>query len=130
MTSYSSKAVQVACKASVLNSNFCYVLKRGKRSFIWCGTNSTGDQREMAKGFAGKDFELILEGKEREQFWDLLGGKATYVTEKILIKSDETRIPRLFYFSRRNDGLLESMHLTLKINTKLLLDFLLQLMKY
>lgn len=62
-TSYSSQAIQVHCKASSLNSNSCFVLKRGKRSYIWCGNNSTGDQREMAKGFVGKDCELILEGK-------------------------------------------------------------------
>lgn len=61
-SSYSSQAVQVPVKASSLNSNYCFVLRRGKRSYIWCGSNSTGDQREMAKGFAGKDFELILEG--------------------------------------------------------------------
>lgn len=130
MTSYSSKAVQVPCKASVLNSNFCYVLKRGKRSFIWCGANSTGDQREMAKNFAGKDFELILEGKEREQFWDLLGGKTIYMTEKILMTHDETRIPRLFYFSRRNDGLLESMCVHLHIKSQLFMSICLQSMKY
>lgn len=61
-TTYSTQAIQVNCKASSLNSNCCFVLRRGKRSYVWCGSNSTGDQRELAKGFVGKDCELVLEG--------------------------------------------------------------------
>lgn len=61
-TSYSSKAVQVSVKVSVFDSNYCFVLRRSKKAYVWCGTYSTGDQREMAKGFAGKDFDIVLEG--------------------------------------------------------------------
>lgn len=61
-SSYSAKAVHAHCKASSLNSNYCYVLRKYKHYYIWCGSYSTGDQREMAKGFVGKDFELVLEG--------------------------------------------------------------------
>lgn len=64
-TTYSSKAFQVSVKASVFNSNHCFVLKRSKKSYVWCGTYSTGDQREMAKAFAGKDFDIVLEGKRK-----------------------------------------------------------------
>lgn len=62
-TTYSSKAIQVSVKASVFDSNHCFVLKRSKKAYVWCGTYSTGDQREMAKGFAGKEFDLVLEGE-------------------------------------------------------------------
>ncbi|KAH0810615.1 hypothetical protein GEV33_012178 [Tenebrio molitor] len=95
----SSKAIQMQPKASHLNSNYCYVLKRGKHAFIWCGHYSTGDQREMAKLFAGKDFELVLEGKEKPEFFDMLGGKAVYATQ--LIRNDgDVRPPRLFHCSK------------------------------
>lgn len=80
----------------------------------------------MAKGFVGKDCELILEGwitktalackklrfliligKEREQFWDYLGGKGQYANEKVITLEEECRLPRMMYCSRRN-GSLES----------------------
>ncbi|XP_050509264.1 advillin isoform X1 [Diabrotica virgifera virgifera] len=94
-TSYSTKAVQVSVKASSFNSNYCFVLKRSKKAYIWSGTYSTGDQREMAKGFAGKDFELILEGKEREDFFSLLGGKTPYSTQ-IVKHENDPKPARLF----------------------------------
>lgn len=62
--SYNTKATQVATKATSLNSNYCFVLRKLKRYYVWSGLNSTGDQREMAKHFTGKDFELVLEGKQ------------------------------------------------------------------
>ncbi|XP_008194361.1 advillin isoform X4 [Tribolium castaneum] len=96
-----SKAVQIQPRASHLNSNYCYVFKRGKHAFIWCGHYSTGDQREMAKLFAGKDFELVLEGKEKPEFFDLLGGKAVYATQ--LVRDDgDVRPPRLFHCAKIN----------------------------
>ncbi|CAH1186187.1 unnamed protein product [Phyllotreta striolata] len=94
-TTYSSKAMQVSVKASSFDSNYCFVLRRSKKYYIWSGTYSTGDQREMAKNFAGKDFELILEGKEREDFFNLLGGKMLYST-KIVKHEFDPKPPRLF----------------------------------
>lgn len=95
-TSYSAKAEQVEYKASSLDSNSCFVIRRGKRYYIWCGNYSTGDQREVAKGFAGKDFEIILEGKEKDDFFGLLGGKVAYLTE-MARKDYDPRPPRLFF---------------------------------
>lgn len=95
-TTYSSKAMQVNFKATSLNSNYCFVLKRGKKAHVWCGNYSTGDQREMAKLFSGKDFELVLEGKEKDDFFNLLNGRSHYFTH--LIKNDfDPRPARLFY---------------------------------
>ncbi|XP_066138784.1 villin-1 isoform X3 [Euwallacea fornicatus] len=95
-TTYSAKAEQVEFSASSLDSNSCFVLRRGKRYYVWCGNYSTGDQREMAKGFAGKDFELILEGKEKDDFFTHLGGHCNYSTK--MIRNDyDVRLPRLFY---------------------------------
>ncbi|XP_017769751.1 PREDICTED: villin-1 isoform X2 [Nicrophorus vespilloides] len=98
-TSFSSKATQVNYKANALNSNYCFVLKKGKHYFIWCGNTSTGDQREMAKHFTGKDFEIILEGKEPNEFWDLLGGKTAYTTSKMLSVDGLQKPARLFQCS-------------------------------
>lgn len=61
-STYSTKALHVVCDASSLNSNYCYVLKKNKHYYIWCGSHSTGDQREMSKGYIGKDSEILLEG--------------------------------------------------------------------
>ncbi|CAH1130262.1 unnamed protein product [Ceutorhynchus assimilis] len=94
-TTYSAKAEQVDFSASSLDSNSCFVLKRGKKYCVWCGHHSTGDQREMAKGFAGKDFELLLEGKEKD-FMTLLGGPKNYFTQ--LVRDDyDPKPPRLFF---------------------------------
>ncbi|XP_057656314.1 villin-like protein quail [Diorhabda carinulata] len=100
-STYSCKAVQVSVKASTFNSNFCFVLKRSKKTFVWSGGYSTGDQREMAKGFAGPDFELILEGKEREDFFNLLGGKVPYSTQISKLDFDP-KPARLFRCSYSN----------------------------
>ncbi|KAL1494852.1 hypothetical protein ABEB36_010371 [Hypothenemus hampei] len=95
-TTYSTKAEQVDWTASALDSNSCFVLRRGKKYYVWCGNYSTGDQREMAKGFAGKDFELLLEGKDKEEFYALLGGRKPYFTQ--MIRNDfDPRPPRLFF---------------------------------
>ncbi|KRT83941.1 hypothetical protein AMK59_927 [Oryctes borbonicus] len=94
--SYNTKAIQVATKATSLNSNYCFVLRKVKRYYVWSGLNSTGDQREMAKHFTGKDFELILEGKEPQEFWDLLGGKQIYITNKSSQDEHDFKNPRLF----------------------------------
>ncbi|KAF5274961.1 hypothetical protein FQR65_LT04304 [Abscondita terminalis] len=93
---YTAKGVQVYNKAANLNSNFCYVLKKRKHYYIWCGGYTTGDQREMAKGFVGKDFVILMEGKESQAFWDDLGGKTIYTTSKSVSDFNNHRIPRLF----------------------------------
>ncbi|KAK9879533.1 hypothetical protein WA026_006604 [Henosepilachna vigintioctopunctata] len=94
-TKYESKAVQVPFKCSSLNSNYCFVLVRGKNSFIWCGQYSNGDQREMGKGFIKKELEIVLEGKEKQEFFDILGGKTLYTTD-MMKKESDSRVPRLF----------------------------------
>ncbi|KAK5646235.1 hypothetical protein RI129_004699 [Pyrocoelia pectoralis] len=95
-TTYSTKAVEVTAKASSLNSNYCYVFKKRKHYYIWCGSFSTGDQREMSKGFIGKDFSILMEGKESSNFWEDLGGKTPYQTAKIPNDDENLRLPRLF----------------------------------
>ncbi|XP_030768126.1 advillin-like isoform X3 [Sitophilus oryzae] len=95
-TTYSAKAEQVKLESSSLDSNCCFVLRRGKKYFVWCGNYSTGDQREIAKGFAGKDFELTLEGKEKEDFFNLLGGRMSYSTR--MVRNDQDKKPARLFF--------------------------------
>lgn len=64
-----------------------------KRSSYWngvmffCYKGSSGDEREMAKqvssviGNNGSE-ELVAEGQEPIEFWELLGGKAPYASDK------------------------------------------------
>ncbi|KAF5274704.1 hypothetical protein FQA39_LY07096 [Lamprigera yunnana] len=94
--SYTTKAYQVRCKSANLNSNYCYVLKKGKHYYIWCGSYTTGDQRQMAKGYVGKDFVILMEGKESRAFWDDIGGETLYTKTKMLTDQDSHRQPRLF----------------------------------
>lgn len=98
----SSKAIQIQPSIAKLNSNYCFVLKRGKHSYIWCGQYSTGDQKEMAKLFAGKDFEIMLESKEKENFFEMLGGKMQYATQLKKHVSD-VRQARLFNCTKVNE---------------------------
>ncbi|XP_044752329.1 advillin isoform X2 [Coccinella septempunctata] len=109
-TKYESKAEQVPMKCSYLNSNYCFVLVRGKNSYIWCGQYSNGDHREMAKAFVKKEFEIVLEGKEKQEFFDLLGGKSNYDTT--LMKNEfEPKQVRLFCYSNINGTfLMEEIH--------------------
>lgn len=54
---------------------------------IFCHQGSSGDERAMAKevssvvGQKGCE-EIVAEGQEPLEFWDLLGGKAPYANDK------------------------------------------------
>lgn len=53
----------------------------------------------MAKNFVGKDFEIILENKEQDNFWRDIGGKESYTTIKFYDSDDDSRPARLFQLS-------------------------------
>lgn len=58
---------QVNMRASCLNSNDVFILKKEKAYFIWCGRGATGDEREMAKQVAKRiskdDYTVVFEGE-------------------------------------------------------------------
>ncbi|WJX24014.1 Villin-4 [Trifolium repens] len=82
------QAIQVEPVASSLNSSYCYILHNGSAVFTWSGSNTSAENQELVE----RMLDLIKpnlqskpqrEGTESEQFWDLLGGKSEYSSQKI-----------------------------------------------
>lgn len=96
-TTFSTKAIQVPLSATSLNSNYCFMLRKASHYYVWCGSYSTGDNREMAKLFAGSDFALILEGSESGDFWYNIGGQDEYTTVKCQKEAKADLPARLFH---------------------------------
>uniref|UniRef100_UPI00406D5242 villin n=3 Tax=Paralvinella sulfincola TaxID=644278 RepID=UPI00406D5242 len=100
---YNTKAEQVPCRAESLNSNDVFVLFSKGGTYVWAGKGCTGDEREMAKKIASKSpkgYIMIVEGQEKEEFWDLLGGKTEYASDFSLKQAEnEHRPSRLFQCS-------------------------------
>ncbi|KAL8467765.1 hypothetical protein ACS0TY_031125 [Phlomoides rotata] len=93
------QAIQVEPVASSLNSSYCYILHSGSSVFTWSGNLTTSEAQEVVE----RQLDLIKpnmqaklqkEGSESEQFWDLLGGKSEYPSQKISREAESD--PRLF----------------------------------
>ncbi|XP_057430426.1 villin-4-like [Lotus japonicus] len=101
------QAIQVEPVASSLNSSYCYILHNGPAVFTWSGSATSMEDQELVE----RMMDLIKpnlqtkpqrEGTESEQFWDLLGGKSEYPSQKISREAESD--PRLFScnFSKGN----------------------------
>ncbi|RZB55503.1 Villin-4 [Glycine soja] len=93
------QAIQVEPVASSLNSTYCYILHSGPTVFIWSGGLATSDDQELVERMLDlikPDVQCkpLKEGVESEQFWDLLGGKTEYPSQKIT--RDAENDPHLF----------------------------------
>ncbi|CAH2077503.1 unnamed protein product [Thlaspi arvense] len=93
------QAIQVDPVATSLNSSYCYILHNDSSVFTWTGNLATSTDQELVE----RQLDLIKpnlqtraqkEGSESEQFWELLGGKAEYLSQK-LTKEPESD-PHLF----------------------------------
>lgn len=93
------QAIQVEPVAPSLNSSYCYILHSGSSVFTWFGNLTTSENQELVE----RQLDLIKpnmqsklqkEGSESEQFWDLLGGKSEYPSQKI--GKDAESDPHLF----------------------------------
>ncbi|PPS00425.1 hypothetical protein GOBAR_AA20223 [Gossypium barbadense] len=82
------QAIQVEAVASSLNSSYCYILHSGSTVFTWAGNLTSPDDHELVE----RQLDIIKpnlqskpqkEGSESEQFWELLGGKSEYPSQKI-----------------------------------------------
>ncbi|KAI4380570.1 hypothetical protein MLD38_006747 [Melastoma candidum] len=102
------QAIQVDAVASSLNSSYCYILHNDSTIFIWSGSLTSPEDQELAE----RQLDLIKpnalyktqkEGTEPEHFWELLGGKSEYPSQKIA--HDAEKDPRLFSCSFSNENL-------------------------
>ncbi|RLW11486.1 hypothetical protein DV515_00001292 [Chloebia gouldiae] len=100
-----TKATEVPARASSLNSNDVFLLTTSQVCYLWCGKGCSGDEREMAKMVADivsrRDKHTILEGQEPAEFWEALGGKAPYASEKRFQEQITHYQPRLFECSNQ-----------------------------
>ncbi|KAK2090135.1 hypothetical protein P7K49_031391 [Saguinus oedipus] len=98
--SYSTKTVEVPARASSLNSNDIFLLVIAGVCYLWFGKGCNGDQREMARVavtvISKKNEETVLEGQEPPHFWEALGGRAPYPSNKRLPEEVPSVQPRLF----------------------------------
>lgn len=93
------QAIQVEPVASSLNSSYCYILHSGSSIFTWSGNLTTAEDQELVERLLdiikpNMQCKVQKEGAESEQFWDLLGGKSEYPSQKI--GRDAETDPRLF----------------------------------
>lgn len=99
---YNTRAVQVEEVAGSLNSGDCFVLLTEATMFIWRGNASNDEEKECAKTISSimqgnRSEEIVDEGSEPDAFWDGVGGKGEYTTEKDLGGIEHE--PRLFQMS-------------------------------
>lgn len=99
------QAIQVDPVPSSLNSSYCYILHSGSTVFSWSGNLTSADDQELVE----RQLDIIKpnlqcktqkEGAESEQFWQLLGEKTEYPSQKIA--RDPESDPHLFscHFSK------------------------------
>ncbi|XP_075757834.1 advillin [Pelodiscus sinensis] len=97
---HNTKAVEVPARAASLNSNDVFLLRTPAEHYLWYGKGSSGDEREMAKQLAATlcsgPQEPVAEGQEPAAFWDVLGGKAPYASDKRLQQEAPDHPARLF----------------------------------
>uniref|UniRef100_M3ZMB7 Advillin n=1 Tax=Xiphophorus maculatus TaxID=8083 RepID=M3ZMB7_XIPMA len=104
-----TKTIEVPALATSLNSNDVFLLKSQSGIYLWCGKGSSGDERAMAKevssvvglGSERGYEEIVAEGQEPVEFWELLGGKAPYANDKRLQQVVLDHEPRLFECSNK-----------------------------
>ncbi|XP_047324428.1 villin-4-like [Impatiens glandulifera] len=82
------QAIQVEPVASSLNSSYCYILHDGSTLFTWSGSLTTSVDQELIERLLdvikpNMQSKPQKEGVESEQFWDLLGGKSEYPSQKL-----------------------------------------------
>ncbi|MBN3299062.1 VILI protein, partial [Amia calva] len=102
---FNTKAIEVAARASSLNTNDVFVLKTDLMCYLWFGKGCSGDEREMSKSVADilsrQDKHTVMEGKEPADFWVALGGKAPYASDKRFEQQEPSYKPKLFECSNQ-----------------------------
>ncbi|XP_036359317.1 advillin isoform X2 [Octopus sinensis] len=101
---YNTRAMQVEPVASSLNSNDAFVLIHQDYSYLWLGREANSEEQKMARNVMRyltniSEPAVILEGKEPDKFWEILGGKQDYATETVSQVNGIEMPPRLFHCS-------------------------------
>ncbi|BAF15698.1 villin-4 [Oryza sativa Japonica Group] len=111
------QAIQVDAVSSSLNSSYCYILHNGNTVFTWTGNLTTSLDNDLVE----RQLDVIKpdlpsrsqkEGRETDQFWELLGGKCKYSNKKIGKENESD--PHLFscILSKENLKVKEIHHFT------------------
>ncbi|XP_068621170.1 villin-like protein quail [Battus philenor] len=82
----------------------CYVVREGARVWVWCAACATGDEREVAKNMAAAEHTLVMQGKEKAEFWSALGDRRHLLVASPLKEVERPLPPRLFYVSNGPPG--------------------------
>ncbi|CAK8673747.1 unnamed protein product [Clavelina lepadiformis] len=120
---YNTKAVQVPCNSSSLNSNYPFLCITPTRAFLWFGKGCIGDQRNMAHlmaenmvdeekrsqllaGNVGDEnvLHVLEEGHETTSFFTVLQGRNKYMNAVIPVKPDAKHRVRTFECDKDKDG--------------------------
>ncbi|XP_019092506.1 PREDICTED: villin-5 [Camelina sativa] len=102
------QAIQIEAVSTGLNSSHCYILHGDSTVFTWCGNLTSSDDQELMERMLdlikpNEPTKAHKEGSESEQFWEILGGKSEYPSQKI--KMDGESDPHLFSCTFSNDDL-------------------------
>ncbi|XP_064583537.1 gelsolin isoform X1 [Zonotrichia leucophrys gambelii] len=105
-TSGATRAVELDPTASQLNSNDAFVLKTPSAAYLWVGQGASNAEKsgaqELLKILGARPVQ-VAEGKEPDNFWAALGGKAPYRTSpRLKDKKMDTHPPRLFACSNKS----------------------------
>ncbi|XP_036287697.1 villin-like protein [Pipistrellus kuhlii] len=108
---YNTRTTEVPPRASALNSSDIFLLDTASICYVWFGKGCSGDQRAMAQKAVtvlsenDEGRETVLEGQESPHFWEALGGRAPYPSNKSLPEEVSGLQPRLFECSSQHDHL-------------------------
>ncbi|XP_010483240.1 PREDICTED: villin-5-like isoform X1 [Camelina sativa] len=102
------QAIQIEAVSTGLNSSHCYILHGDSTVFTWCGNLTSSDDQELMERMLdlikpNEPTKAHKEGSESEQFWEILGGKTEYPSQKI--KMDGESDPHLFSCTFSNEDL-------------------------
>ncbi|CAN8301556.1 unnamed protein product [Cochlearia groenlandica] len=102
------QAIQIDAVSTGLNSSHCYILHGDSTVFTWSGNLTSSDDQELMERMLdlikpNAQTKAQKEGSESEQFWELLGGKTEYPSQKI--KKDGESDPHLFSCTFSNENL-------------------------
>ncbi|CAH8279986.1 unnamed protein product [Arabidopsis lyrata] len=102
------QAIQIEAVSTGLNSSHCYILHGDSTVFTWCGNLTSSDDQELMERMLdlirpNEPTKAQKEGSESEHFWELLGGKSEYPSQKI--KKDGESDPHLFSCTFTNENL-------------------------